>query len=329
MRPRHGLLLAATGTAAGLATLLASPVAADPGDQDESGQVTVVPGDQLGEIAQPRVRMDAAYSQRSSSASNSDTSRTIGGSANRPRSGPVCVYEPLTWDAAETDGPGTVEALHALFGSQYAGSRGGDESRAFRRICDGVAQGWVTGTGIPGAPGGTAVVLPTPAELAARAREELALPLPVPGRSPNVRLADGRSATLVNEHTWVWTDPAAWRPQRERVQVGPVWAEVTATPTRLTVDPGMGLAATTCAGPGTPYDRAYGMHAASPDCGVVYARSSYGMPGGVTTAEYAITWSVSWVGSTGASDEGGELPDMISRATERFAVAEAQSLRSR
>ncbi|MET9259599.1 hypothetical protein [Amycolatopsis sp. NPDC004079] len=170
--------------------------------------------------------------------------------------------------------------------------------------------------------------LPTPAQLAAQAFEQLRLPLPVPRHSPDVRLPDGRDATIVGENTWVWTDREVWQPAVRRVQVGPVWAEVTATPAGMTFDSGTGGSAS-CAGPGTPYERSFGLHAASPDCGIVYTRSSVGQPGDQVRAQWAIQWSVSWVGSDGTADVGGDFPQMQSRAGASFAVAEVQALRAR
>ncbi|MTD57139.1 hypothetical protein GKO32_24630 [Amycolatopsis sp. RM579] len=169
--------------------------------------------------------------------------------------------------------------------------------------------------------------LPTPAELAAQAFEQLRLPLPVPRHSPDVRLPDGGDATIVGENTWVWSDRGVWKPAVQRVQVGPVWAEVTAAPVGMTFNSGTG-GSMSCSGPGTPYDRSYGLHAASPDCGFVYTRSSVGRPNDQATAEWAIQWSVSWVGSDGTAEVGGDFPQMSSRATATFAVAEVQALRA-
>lgn len=190
----------------------------------------------------------------------------------------------------------------------------------------GVASGVCVGAiNNPGPAGG--VVLPSPAELAGQAFDQLRLPLPVPRHSPDVRLADGRSATVVGEQTWLWTERSAWASVSKRVQAGPVWAVVTATPVAMSFDSGMG-AGVRCAGPGTPYDRSFGLHAASPDCGFVFTRSSHGMPGEKTTTTYVITWLVTWSGSTGAAPVGGRLPVLQSRATATFAVVEVQALRS-
>ncbi|MGH3863139.1 hypothetical protein, partial [Actinokineospora sp.] len=170
---------------------------------------------------------------------------------------------------------------------------------------------------------------PTPGQLAQEAYSRLTMPAPVARHSPDVRLRDGRTSVIVGENTWIWVEPGVFGPRSERAQAGPVWAEVTAAPMSLTFTPGDGHPEVTCGGPGTPYDRArFGVHAASPDCGYVYRRSSFGMPGDQVSAMYAITWQVTWTGSTGAAPAGGSLPAMRSETTIRFAVAEAQGLRS-
>ncbi|WP_345368335.1 hypothetical protein, partial [Saccharopolyspora cebuensis] len=122
------------------------------------------------------------------------------------------------------------------------------------------------------------------------------------------------------------TDSAVWHPHTQRVQAGPVWIEVLATPTTLTFDPGNGQQPVSCPGPGTPYDRAFGLHAASPDCDVVYERSSAGQPGKQVRARWAITWAVSWHGFDGTAPVTGTLPAMTSRAEAELAVVEAQAL---
>lgn len=190
----------------------------------------------------------------------------------------------------------------------------GDPNNSTWNSCSGSASGTVAGPVTP-------VAGPTPAQLAEQAYQQMRMPLPVPQHSPDLQLLDGRSATLVGEHTWIWTDRGSWITQSKRVAAGPVWAEVTAAPVRLSFETPISTSVS-CPGPGTPYDREYGLHAASPDCDSVFTRSSYGEPGDQITATYSITWSVSWTGSTGS----GTLPNLTSRATTTFAVAEAQAL---
>jgi hypothetical protein len=195
---------------------------------------------------------------------------------------------------------------------------GTDPSNPTWNNCSGTASGTITGPAGPAAG-------PTPVQLAEQAYQQMRMPLPVPKHSPDLRLPDGRSATVVGEHTWIWTDPSSWIEQSKRVTAGAVWAEVRAVPIRLSFDAGIS-APVSCPGPGTPYDRKYGLHAASPDCDSVFTKSSYGQPGDEVTAAYGITWRVTWTGSTGAAPASGTLPNMTSRASATFAVAEAQAL---
>ncbi|MGO1052972.1 hypothetical protein [Crossiella sp. CA198] len=299
-------------TAAVLAALLAAtanrPAVADP---NRDGRIVVVPGDHRGYIGAPTVDLGAAAPGQPGRAG-----RGASASGGHAGSTPACTYAPAGHSPSE---------MFAKFGQWHTGSLGGDGKAAYTRTCPGMASSWVTGP--TPAPGATAVpILPSPAELAAQAYKQLVLPLPVPRVSPDVQLADGRRATVVGEHTWLWTEPTVWRPQVERVQAGPVWAQVTATPTTLTFDSGMGQSRT-CTGPGTPYTRTAGLHAPSPDCDFVYLRSSHGQPSEQVRAQFAISWSVSWTGSTGTAPAGGRLPDLVSRAELTLAVVEAQALR--
>ncbi|WP_246868512.1 hypothetical protein [Saccharopolyspora sp. ASAGF58] len=61
----------------------------------------------------------------------------------------------------------------------------------------------------------------------------------------------------------------------------------------------------------------------------MYERSSMDQPGEQVTAQWSITWRVVWQGWDGSAPVGGELAPMTSRAVARFAVAEAQALRTR
>ena len=195
------------------------------------------------------------------------------------------------------------------------------KAHLYQRVCDGLIQGYAWF-----GPGQT-TALPTPGDLAREAYTQLRLPTPTPGHSPDLRLTDGQAAVLVGEHTWLWTDPSRFTARSKRLQVGPVWALVTARPVALTFDPGTGDAAASCVGPGTPYvPGRYGPHAASPTCDFQYVRSSAGRPGGVVRAVYGIRWQVSWVGSTGTAPAAGQLPDMTSQTTVALAVAEGQAL---
>lgn len=304
-------------TLVALSVGLVACLAGLPAQAQHDGEIVVVPGNQTGKYNDPSVDIGAIAPGTVGAPGSGSASRTSAG-----RSGPVCNYVPA---AAGSSKLGTLYPDNRL--PSDSGDALGDV--AYYLVCDGVALGWVSA--LPsGGPVAAAAPLPTPGELAQEAYSRLTMPAPVARHSPDVRLADGSSAVIVGENTWVWVEPGVFAPRSERVQVGPVWAEVTATPTSLSFTPGDGGPAVTCAGPGTPFDRArHGLHEASPDCGYVYRRSSFGMPGDQVAATYAISWRVTWTGSTGSELAGGSLPAMRSETTVRFAVAEAQGLRSR
>lgn len=293
-------------------SLVAAPVAL----AQQDGEIIVVPGDPDGLYQPPSVDIGAT-SPGAPGGSGSGNAARASASGRQP----VCTYVPAAASSSK---------LGSLYPNNRLPSDSGDGlgEVAYYLVCDGVGVGWASalpsGGVVP-----AAAALPTPGQLAQEAYARLTMPAPVARHSPDVRLRDGRSSVIVGENTWIWVEPGVFGPRSERVQAGPVWAEVTAAPTSLTFTPGDGHPAVTCGGPGTPYDRArFGVHAASPDCGYVYRRSSYGMPGDQVSATYAITWHVTWTGSTGAAPAGGSLPAMRSETTIRFAVAEVQGLRS-
>jgi hypothetical protein len=177
-----------------------------------------------------------------------------------------------------------------------------------------------TNTVVPigGAGGGAPAI--TPQQLLAWAQNQLTLPL------PGVRTAPPRGNDgLVGLPEWFWIDPAQWHPQTARVAVGGVWAQVTATPQNIQIQPGTGAAGTglTCHGPGTPYNPkvpASGQHS---NCTYTYAQSSDGLPGNAYPASVTVTWTATWQGSGGA---GGALPPLGRTTAFPLPVAEAQAI---
>lgn len=312
---RRFLLTALTSCAAVVGALLVvSPAAADePGDD---GQVIVTPVDPYGRYSRPGADMRVLESRGQAPVRTGPRATSPGVGAD----GQVATESGGTADSPSGLPPGCVLGGFGV-GAPPGGGRPGGSAFGMRCLPPLPADD----PGTPEEP--VAPPPPTPAELAAQAFEQLRLPLPVPRHSPDVQLPDGRDATIVGENTWVWTDRSAWRPAVERVQVGAVWAEVRAVPTGMTFNSGTG-GSMSCAGPGTPYDRSHGLHATSPDCGFVYTRSSVGQPNDQAAAEWSIQWSVSWVGSDGTTEVGGDFPQMNSRAMDTFAVAEVQALRA-
>jgi len=204
--------------AVGIAALTGSLVVLVPADKawadGPGGQITVTPVDPGAVFASPGVGIGVV---------SPGGPGTSGGAASGGSSGSsaTCVFEPTGQTTSEMFAAGTPG---------YAGNVAGGGPKGYFLVCNGIRQGWLNGP--DQLPAGAAVV--TPEQLAQQAYKQLALPLPAPRFSPDLRTPAG-PATVVGEHTWLWTDKASWAVQSKRVQAGPVWAEVTATPTKLAV----------------------------------------------------------------------------------------------
>ncbi|MGE0795433.1 MAG: hypothetical protein AB7O29_08825 [Acidimicrobiia bacterium] len=116
----------------------------------------------------------------------------------------------------------------------------------------------------------------------------------------------------------------AWRTVSVTASLGPVWATVTAVPTRLTFDSGdpNGPGLVTCAGdaPLAGYDPAW-----PGECSYTYRNASSTSPfdGYHFETTTSIDWSISWTSSTGA---GGPLEPYSTSASALLAVAEVKGL---
>jgi predicted CxxxxCH...CXXCH cytochrome family protein len=158
----------------------------------------------------------------------------------------------------------------------------------------------------------------TPQQLAQQAWSALRLPL------PDVRTAPPRaSAGLVGLPEWAWVPRGEWAPISERAVAGAVWAEVTATPQRMSIKPGAGLAVVECSGPGTAYDPGRPASVQRTDCSYTYRHSSAAQPGAAYRVTVTVVWGGTWAGSDGS---GGTLPDISRSTTFSLRVAEGQGL---
>jgi hypothetical protein len=101
---------------------------------------------------------------------------------------------------------------------------------------------------------------------------------------------------LVGLPEWFWVPD--WHPMvLPKLQIGPVWAQVTATPDSIIINPGGGLAPVSCPGPGTPYNPALPASQQHTDCSYTYQQPSAGQPGNAYAASVTVLWTVSWIGS--------------------------------
>jgi hypothetical protein len=116
----------------------------------------------------------------------------------------------------------------------------------------------------------------------------------------------------------------SWRPVSVTASVGPVWATVTATPKKLTFDPGdpAGPGPVSCDGDGpvAPY-----VAAVPGACSYTYTNASSTSPfdGYHFQTSMEIDWSILWTSSTGA---GGTLAPYTTSASALLAVAEVKAL---
>ncbi len=284
---RVALVTAVTGVV--LVAFVSAPALADGG----GGPIIVHGGD--GGI-------DTTITLPGSSAGTSSTSASGGGSP----AGVTCTYVLDTSNLVhhKQDYPGLATADFTK-GTYY-----------YRYCSDGTASFvWVPNPGI-GVPPRVPTV--TPAELAQEASDRLPLSRPTIRRSPNQDLRyQGDPYTWVNLWTWFWTDPASYKRLTQTVQVGGVFATVTARPVGLLFDAGDGSTPVRCDGPGRAWTERDGNAAPASGCGFAYSH----VTDGTVLTRVAILWQVSWSGSGGA---GGVLPQLQTQTTAPLRVLQAQ-----
>jgi hypothetical protein len=169
---------------------------------------------------------------------------------------------------------------------------------------------------------GAAAPAVTPQELLQEVEGQLTVPVLHAATAPP-RGKDG----LVGLPEWFWIAPGNWHPIRtQRLQVGAVWAQVTATPEQLSFVPGGGLPGRACPGPGTVFSSQAPDQTS--DCSFTYSQSSATQEGGTYAASVAVTWRVTWAGFSPATGPvGGVLNAGLQVADPiNLRVAEGQAL---
>ncbi len=278
------MLRRTTAALAGLATgfvVMASPAwAADP----------VVAGDGRGAydtgIDQPGSGGNGPTTQPVGTGTGSGSGSGDGGGGGDD--GPACTYT----RAESMDKPGSpVE-------------------QAYYRICmEGDVAGGVSIIYVATAAAGVLPPSVTPEQLAQRIRNRMVLPTPTVGLNP-----DGEPYQLVQFPIWWWV--SNWAPMTQRTELGPVWAEVTATPLKSRFDSGYGESRE-CGQPGIPWSQ--GLPESHPhSCQFTYRQASESF-----TAQITVTWRVTWVGSGGS---GGTLPLMTMSTSQPMRVLERRTV---
>ncbi|WP_398939931.1 hypothetical protein [Streptomyces sp. IB201691-2A2] len=164
---------------------------------------------------------------------------------------------------------------------------------------------------------------PTPKTLADYAYDKIEVP------DTEIELRPEAKST-VNLPTWVWLDKGTFQDVQVRAELPNtgIWAETTAKPVSLHLEPGTADAETYPASGeceinddgsiGTPYKK--GDAEQTPPCGITYLRATGGEP---YALKASVTWQISWEGNGGA---GGDLPDGTFETTQDMNVQEIQSI---
>ena len=158
--------------------------------------------------------------------------------------------------------------------------------------------------------------VPSPAVVAQLAVKKLVLPAPGWEMSPGAQVPQ-----LVGVPVWLWL-ANGWGAVSATAAVPGVSVTATASPQEVVWDFGA-AGMVTCAGPGTPFRVGVDDPAAgSPDCGVVFARSSAAQADGRFPVSVTVRWQVGWVGA----GQQGAAAGLASRATSSVVVVESQAL---
>jgi hypothetical protein len=136
--------------------------------------------------------------------------------------------------------------------------------------------------------------------------------------------------STVNLPTWVWLDKGTFQAVKVRAELPDtgLWAETTAKPVALHLDPGTPDATVYPASGdctinedgsiGTPYSA--GRASEAPPCGITYLRATDGSP---YQLKASVTWQITWQGSDGT---GGDLPNGTFETMRGIDVQEIQSV---
>ena len=259
---------------------------------------------------------------------------TVPGGAPTPASDGVSAALQCVIVAAQprTSGPDTLPSYpQTLTASEVAGLRTSQlvDGSFYLRYC--LTEGVWTLVGVFQFREGQAAVpvaAVDPAALAQLAVARIDLPEPRPSTAPAMSVD-----TLVGITTWLWIDPAQWRPLQAEAQAGVLRVTATVTPVSVTWDmgEGRGTEPVVCRGPGTAYRRDVKDDVQRTTCGYVYRWASFDHGGGdrrdVGDDRYhgsaTIRWAVHWTASNG---EENDLADLSTTTAFDLRVDEVQAV---
>jgi hypothetical protein len=130
---------------------------------------------------------------------------------------------------------------------------------------------------------------------------------------------------LVGMPVWMAADTSqtTWGPNSASASAGGVTVTATAQVSKVVWDMGDG-SSVTCTGPGTVYQKSFGLKA-SPDCGHVYTQPSDQQQGGAYPVTATSTWTVNWQVNGGG--QAGTLTE-VRQSTVQLTIVESQAVNS-
>ncbi|MGQ4356571.1 ATP/GTP-binding protein [Streptomyces drozdowiczii] len=143
--------------------------------------------------------------------------------------------------------------------------------------------------------------------------------------APRIHISPKPGGTgLVGMPVWMAVDqsPTTYGPNSATATAGGVTVTATAKVTSIVWTMGDGTSVT-CNGPGTVYQKSFGMKQ-SPDCGHVYKQTSADQPGGRFRVGATATWTVDWQ-VTGGGGETGQMT-AVRDASVAVTIVESQAV---
>ncbi len=157
------------------------------------------------------------------------------------------------------------------------------------------------------------------ATLARAAWDAVTIPTATIGYNPTV---GDMQATVVGMDTWIWATGDTPKEVRVTATAGPVTATITATASRLTLQPKDGTASCTSFGiPWTQDNDTKGT-----DCIIVFDRSSAHFKDNTTPVDVKVSYTITYTATDGAT---GTMNTHTTTTTTNIPVAEIQTLNTR
>ncbi|MDO4899961.1 hypothetical protein [Actinomyces sp.] len=157
------------------------------------------------------------------------------------------------------------------------------------------------------------------ATLARAAWDAVTIPTATIGYNPTV---GDMQATVVGMDTWIWATGDTPKEAVVTATAGPVTATITATASRLTLQPKDGTA--TCTGFGIPWTQ--DNDSKGTDCVIVFDRSSAHFKDAVTPVDVKVSYAITYTATDGAT---GTMNTHTTTTTTNIPVAEIQAINTR